>query len=106
MKMDGNYHIVLKPGASEADFIKHVQTQFSKSPFLTRITTALDHRLFKDETGGFSPRYVLHIRVDLMEEKPYDFHERTGDISALVEAFGVVTAVDVLTLVEPTPASS
>lgn len=103
-KKDGNYHIVLKPGASEADFIKHVQT-LNSSPFSTRITTAIEDRLFKDETGGFSRHYVLQIHVDLMEPHTYDFHERTGLISALVEAFGVVTGVDVLTLVERTPAS-
>ncbi|MCA9911511.1 MAG: hypothetical protein KC519_22810, partial [Anaerolineae bacterium] len=89
MKMDGNYHIVLKPGANEADFVGHVDKEFSTIGFATRITRAITNRLLKVTDKSFSPHYVLQVSVDLVTEVPYGFAEHVPHISGLVEPFGV-----------------
>ncbi len=106
MKMDGNYHIVLKSGVSETDFVAHVHRQFSTMSFATRITRAIDSRLLRSEMSGFSPHYTLQVSVDLVTDTPYRFDERVPEIIGLVEAFGVVTGVDIYTVIESSPTSA
>lgn len=103
MKMDGNYHIVLMPEASEADFAGHVAKEFSTVGFSTRITRAIDHRLLKVADDSFNPHYVLQVSVDLVTEVPYGFAGHVPYISGLVEPYGVVTDLDIFTVVESTP---
>jgi hypothetical protein len=98
--MDGNYHIFLMPGVSDASFVEHVLRNFSDSSFATRVTRAITSRLLKVENSGFAPEYVLQVSVDLMNNRPYRFKEHIADVSALVESFGIVSPKDVYTLVE------
>jgi hypothetical protein len=100
MRMEGNYHIVLREGVSEADFIEHVKKEFSDSRFSTRVTSAIDNRLLKVEGGAVPPHYVFQLSVELVTDVPYDFAEHVAYFSEFFEAYGVVTAVDIRTLIE------
>ena len=105
MRMDGRYHIVLKAGVNEGEFVRHLHRQFSNTQFFTRITRAVDTRLLKAETGRFAPHYVLQMSVDLVVDRPYSFDEHVPELSAVIEAFGVVTGLDVFTVVTSEPES-
>ena len=100
MRTDGFYSIVLKPGVSETDFVTHLRQNFSEAVFSTRITVGIGSRLLKATASHFTPHYVLHISINLMEDRDYDFEEHVPEISRLVEAFGVVTRFEGFTVAE------
>jgi hypothetical protein len=100
MRMEGTYHIALKPGVSEGDFIGTLQQKFSASGFLTRVTEAVDARLLKVAGDTVTPHYILDISVELMTDHPYNFVEYAPEITGMIGDLGVIIQIDTFTDLE------
>jgi hypothetical protein len=100
MRMEGTFHIALKPSVSEGDFVRILQQNFSTSEFLTRVTEAVGAQLLKVEEDTVTPHYILDISVELMTDRPYNFATHAPEIADMIGDLGVIIQIDTFTVVE------
>jgi hypothetical protein len=101
MKMTAMYHISLLPGTDDQAFEKQMtEVVFNNVSALqlTRITQGFTHQLLKGKSEF--REYVWQVTVDLVTDKGYDFGENVERVQRSVADWGLVTGLDVYTVIE------
>jgi hypothetical protein len=101
MKMTGMYYISLLPAADDEAFVKQMtQVVFNDVAALkaTRITSGITHQLLKGSSEF--REYVWQVTIHLVTDKGYDFGENVERVQQSVADWGLVTGMDVYTVIE------